>query len=128
MTEFTPLELSVLDAICIAYGGAHPGIAERVGTAVFLSRENTGHGFYTEFNSTAGVPEPSWPAPIDGPHARMIGMGEDALMGFIMWVNMDGANTLEGFQIGVAAGGETDLRALNLSELRFSGLVWPNKA
>ena len=54
-------------------------------------------------------------------------MGEEVLMGFIMWVNMDGANTLEGFQFCDAAGGETDLKARDLSELRFSELVWPNK-
>ena len=123
MSGFTYLERSVLDSIGTRYGAAHPGIAERMRTAVYLSRENTGHGFYTEFVSSAGTPEPSWPT-IECPYARMVHMGNGAIMGFILWVGMNGANTLEGFQFGDAAGEYVDLKARNLADLDFSELEW----
>jgi hypothetical protein len=122
--EFTHLEKSVLDAICDAQSSALPGLAEVLSTAVVVSRENTGHGFYTNFRAASGTYQLTWPRPIAGPNARMIGLGDDARMGFLLWCSEDEPNSLEGFQYGDTNGQTVDLKALDLASLRFSELEW----
>jgi len=125
MLAFTHLERSVLDAICMEEHPSMPALQEALSSAAVLSRENTGLGFYTEFQ-TAHPPAPSsdegtrWASMIEGPCARMLGMGEEALMGFILWCSEDGPTTLEGFQLGDSAGDTVDLKIHDLQALQFS--------
>lgn len=61
---------------------------------------------------------------IDGPCARMLDMGDDALMGFILWCSERGPETLEGFQFGDAEGETVDLKTRHLGALRFSEISY----
>jgi len=64
-----------------------------------------------------------WTQIIDGPSARMLDMGDDAVMGFILWCSQRGPETLEGFQYGDAAGNTVDLHTFDLEMLRFSEIA-----
>ena len=122
--EFTHLEKSVLDAIGDAQGGALPGLAELLSTAVIVSRENTGHGFYTDFRAAPGTFKSTWIRPIAGPNVHMVGLGDDAMIGFLLWCSEDEPNSLEGFQYGDANGQTVDLKTFDLADLRFSAIEW----
>ena len=123
MMTFTHLEESILDAICAVERADTPALREVLSTAIVTTRENTGHGFYTHFRTTA--PESAhWKHIINGPCARMLDMGMDAMMGFILWCSEQGPTTLEGFQLGDAAGDTIDLRSRNLETLRFSEIAY----
>jgi len=117
--RFTHLEENVLAAICAVEPADAPILYKLLSTAVVVSRENTGHGFYTEFTTTASESGP-WQRMIKGPCARMLDMGEDAVMSFILWCSEQGPTTLEGFQLGDAAGDTIDPRKRDLESLRFS--------
>ncbi|WP_143058541.1 hypothetical protein [Sphingomonas sp. OV641] len=121
MLTFTHLERSILDAICLVERPSIPGLQEILSTATVVSRDNTGHGFYTKFR-TAPLQDERWENMIPGPIARMLDMGEDALMGFILWCSEQGSNTLEGFQLGDSAGDTVDLKTRDLGALRFSDI------
>ncbi len=119
--NFTNFEQSVIDAICVANRQRLPGLLQFVSSAQVLDRENTGHGFYTYFRSPPVQPNHAWPRPIDGPTAKMIGLGEDVPMGFLLWCSVDEQpSALEGFQYG----GGVDLKAFDLTALSFSELLW----
>jgi hypothetical protein len=120
MLTFTPLERSVLDAICTAERATSPTLSEVLSTALVTSRDNTGHGFYTAFQTTArAAKDTPWIHMIDGPFVHMLDMGDDALMGFILWCSDDGPTTLEGYQLGDPAGNTVDLKTTDLSKLQF---------
>lgn len=123
MKTFTHLEKSILDAICAVERVDTPALCEVLSTAIVASRENTGHGFYTHFRTTAPV-RANWERVIDGPCARMLDMGTDAMMGFILWCSEQGPTTLEGFQFGDVAGNTIDLRTRDLEALRFSEITY----
>jgi hypothetical protein len=122
MLTFTPLEKSVLDTICMMERPSMPRLREVLSTGVVTSRENTGHGFYTRFLTTARKDD-HWTPMIDGPYARMLDMGEGALMCFFLWCAEQGPTTLEGFQLG-NAGASVDLKARDLGTLRFSEVAY----
>lgn len=100
-----------------------PALQEVLSTAVVATRENTGHGFYTELRTAAPRNE-RWINKINGPCARMLDMGEDAVMGFILWCSEQGPTTLEGFQLGDSSGHTVDLRTRDLGALRFSEIAY----
>ena len=125
MLEFTHLEKSVLGAICETQGCALPGLADLLSTAVPVSRKNTGHGFYTNFHAAPGTFQSSWRRPIAGPNVRMIGLGRDAMMRFLLWCSEDEPHSLEGYQNGDATGQTVNLKTLDLAELRFCQIEWP---
>jgi len=122
MVQFTHLERSILDAICMVERPSMPKLREVLSTAVASTRENTGHGFYTRLQLTVSDDGP-WTQIIDGPSARMLDMGDDAVMGFILWCSQRGPETLEGFQYGDAAGNTVDLHTFDLEMLRFSEIA-----
>jgi hypothetical protein len=124
VSDFTQLERSVLDAICQTQGGALTGLAELLSTAVPVGRENTGHGFYTTYRATSATFQSTWRRPIAGPNVRMLGLGEDAMMGFLLWCSEDESHTLEGFQYGDATGQTVDLKTFELADLRFREIAW----
>jgi len=92
-------------------------------TAVVSTRENTGHGFYTRLQLTASDDGP-WIQMINGPCARMLDMGDDAVMGFILWCSEREPETLEGFLCGDAAGNTVDLKTFDLGALRFCEIAY----
>ncbi|HEX8388492.1 MAG TPA: hypothetical protein VF636_05705 [Sphingomonas sp.] len=123
MLTFTPLEKSVLDAICKAEYATLPSLSEVLSNARIMSRDNTGHGFYTEFQTYACATSGAlWPSMIDGPSVRMLDMGDNALMGFILWCSESGPTTLEGYQLGDSVGNTIDLRERDLTKLRFRAI------
>jgi len=89
MVQFTHLERSILDAICMIERPSMPKLREVLSTAVVSTRENTGHGFYTRLQLTVSDDGP-WTQMIVGPSARMLDMGDDAVMGFILWCSQRG--------------------------------------
>lgn len=100
-----------------------PKLRDVLSTAGVSNRENTGHGFYTRLQLTASDDGP-WAQMINGPCARMLEMGDDAVMGFILWCSERGPQTLEGFQCGDTAGNTVDLRTFDLETLRFSEIAY----
>lgn len=123
MLTLTHLERSVLDAICMVERPSMPALRDVLSTAFVASRENTGHGFYTELQITAPH-DGRWMQMIGGPCARMLDMGDDAVMGFILWCSEQGPTTLEGFQLGDAAGDTVDLTTRDLAKLRCSEIAY----
>lgn len=121
--KITQLEGAVLEAICTAHGESLPALAAFLSNPSVVTRENTGHGFYTHFETMHIDAALAWPQPMDGPIARMVNMGKDALMGFLLWSSADHA-TLEGFQYGSATGATVDLTTRDLEDLRFTELYW----
>lgn len=73
-------------------------------TAVVLSRENTGAGFYTRFSI-----ERTYQTPIEGerqrrgPEVRIDGLEHG--MGFILWLKEGYADCLEGYCYGESTAG-----------------------
>lgn len=123
MIPLTHLEKSILDAICMEERLSMPTLREVLATASVSIRENTGHGFYTSLQLTVSNDGP-WKPMIDGPYARMLDMGDDAVMGSILWCSERGPETLEVFQYGDAAGTTVDLKTFDLETLRFSDIVY----
>lgn len=120
---FTQLERSVLDAIFAVQRPDMPTLHDVLTTAVVVSRENTGHGFFTHFRTSASTGR-RWVRMIDGPSASMVDMGIDAVMGFILWCSELGPTTLEGYQLGDAAGNTVDLATRELDALQFSEITY----
>jgi hypothetical protein len=95
-SDFTPLERAVLRAICEAHPADRVVLEGQLSTAIVLSRENTGAGFYTRL-----VVERSSGTPIGGerirrgPAARIDGLAHG--MGFILWLKEGYADCLEGY-------------------------------
>lgn len=121
MVPLTQLERSILDAICMRERRSFPKLREVLSTAVVSNRENTGYGFYTTLHLTAIDVIPCFQ--FDGPYVRMLDMGDDAAMGFMLWCSEQGPRTLEGWQIG-EEGNLVDLHTFDLETLRFSAILW----
>jgi hypothetical protein len=126
MPDLTFLERGALDAICRA---GDPEIdAENLSLLVKLlsnarisARDNTGHGFYTKLEIDRTLTPPlRIPTMIPGPHAWMVGLGEDATISFILWITDGYPATLEGFQNGDIEGNTVDLTTFDLGDLVFS--------
>jgi hypothetical protein len=120
MSEFTELEQKVLAAIC----DNQPSIAEPLRSllsdARISERDNTGHGFYTSFDVGSGRSPIAWPQCIvDGPNAEVSVGDQTLLMGFILWLEGGYPNCLEGFQYGTPAGDNIDLKAVDLTSIRW---------
>jgi hypothetical protein len=94
--SFTPLERAVFRAIWTEHLTDRASLENQLATATFLSRTNTGVGFYTDF-SVERIPS----AILRGermrhsPNARIDGLVRG--MGFILWLNEGYANCLEGY-------------------------------
>lgn len=106
-SHFTHLEQAVLRAICEAHPADQAALEGQLSTAIILSRENTGAGFYTRL-----VVERSSTKPIGGerlrhgPAVRIDGLEHG--MGFILWLKEGYADCLEGYCYGES----TDMLAL----------------
>jgi hypothetical protein len=97
--DFTPLEQAVLRSIREMYPVDQAALERQLSTAIILSRENTGAGFYTRFSikhrsDTAIAGERLR----HGPEAKIDGLQHG--MGFILWLNEGYADCLEGYCYG----------------------------
>ena len=95
-SDLTLLERAVLHAICEAHPVDRAALKGQLSTAIVLSRENTGAGFYTRLAT-----ERSCGTPIGGdrlrrgPAVRIDGLEHG--MGFILWLKEGYADCLEGY-------------------------------
>lgn len=96
---FNALERAVLDAICEMYLSDREALEAQLSTATFVSRENTGAGFYTRFKveraSSAATKGERLRA---GPESKIDGLRHG--MGFILWLEEGYADCLEGYSYG----------------------------
>jgi hypothetical protein len=96
---FSPLERSVLQAICEAHPADRAALEAQLSTAILTSRENTGHGFYTRFSVDRSISAPvAAPRLRNGPPAKVDGVAYG--MGFILWLKEAYADCLEGYTYG----------------------------
>jgi len=95
-SDFTPLEQGVLRAIYEMHPVDRAALEAQLSTAVILSRENTGAGFYTRFSvkrcSDTAIGGERLRR---GPVAKIDGLEHG--MGFILWLNEGYADCLEGY-------------------------------
>jgi hypothetical protein len=120
MGAFTPLELQILEAICVAREEDGGVLASILASADVRDREITGPGFFTYFDVPRGIPSPyrGWKI-IYGPGAEVEMGGEEALMSFMLWVEDDWPACLEGYQYT-----DVDLKDHRLSDLRARRVGW----
>ena len=98
---FTTLESSVLRAICEkeSVDRDRTALEAQLSEAVFVSRENTGAGFYTSFSVSRGSNLPVGGERLrNGPEMRIDGLQHG--MGFILWLKDGCAELIEGYSYG----------------------------
>src|ERR1700756_2691561 len=93
---FSALERAVLDAICDRSSTERAALQAQLSTAVLVSRENTGAGFYTRFqverSSSVAIKGERSRA---GPEIKIPGLEHG--MGSILWLKEGYADCLEGY-------------------------------
>jgi hypothetical protein len=95
-SDFTPLELAVLRAICERHTVDRRALEQQLSSATVLSRENTGAGFYTRFTvERSSDTDIGGERLRRGPAARIDGLKHG--MGFILWLTEGYADCLEGY-------------------------------
>lgn len=96
MGIFTKLEAAALEAVYLRFPGDKAALTAQLASAEFVSRDNTGAGFYTRFKVSSGTP-------LSGDRTRPAGWtGIDGLenpMGFVLWLTDGYANCIEGFTV-----------------------------
>lgn len=120
---FTSLERAVLDEICNHRLQDGAALRALFAAATVISRENTGHGFYTYFDLGAlgsGVLDPL----IDGPIAYMKDMGPGMTMGFILWPQTETPACMEAYQNSDDRGETVNLKLRDLASLQFDRFEW----
>ena len=96
---FTPLEQTVLGAICEAHPADRTALEAQLSTAALSSRENTGCGFFTRFATDRNSKAPIGGERLrNGPAAKIDGLKYG--MGFILWLDQGYADCLEGYAYG----------------------------
>src|SRR5260370_41816620 len=95
-SDFTALERTVLAAICEMHSADRVALEVQLSTATFLSRENTGGGFFTCFAVDRASSDAIGGRRLrDGPAIRIDGLEHG--MGFILWLKEGYADCLEGY-------------------------------
>jgi hypothetical protein len=102
-SNFTPLEQAVLRSICEMYLVDKSALEAQLSTAVVVRRENTGAGFYTDFEVEREDAAIRGDGLRHGPAARVDGL--EYGMGFILWLKEGYANCLEGYSYQESAVG-----------------------
>ena len=111
-TSFTPLESAVLNTICERHPADRAALESQLSTAVLVSRENTGAGFYTNFSTGGGSAiAVTGKGMRGGPEVKVDGI--ELGMGFILWLEDGYANCLEGYTY------EGDTHKIDLERVRF---------
>jgi hypothetical protein len=92
-------------------------LAALMDTAAVVGRENTGHGFYTWFETDPACPPLTDDMGLVDAPSLLVGVGPIELpMGFILWVEERRPTWLEGFQHGTEME-PVDLKAHDLFSL-----------
>lgn len=100
MADFTKLEWQTFAAIYASYPTVAAPLQQLLDTAQLTDRDNTGYGFYTNFDVDRTLP------PIEGRMWISVGLyirvkTVTIPMSFILWYDSDGYPTcLEGWQAG----------------------------
>ena len=98
MDSLSPLERAVLSAIALQVpASAHALGSEQAGLRV-VTRENTGAGFYTTFDSNSGQRMEGVSSPVGDIGANIKGLEHG--MGFLLWLKDGCAHRLEGYSYG----------------------------
>jgi hypothetical protein len=129
MTGFTNLETAVLSLVCETEGKQLSGdqrhlLQSLLTTARVTERINTGHGFYTNFEVDRTLSKLEGLGMIDAPSMKMEALGDETIMGFILWAKDGYPTTLEGFQCGDRTGTDVDLHEYDLGQLRAIETSW----
>ena len=129
MTEFTNLEAAVISLVCETDGkqlsrDQRQFLRTLLTTAKVTKRDNTGHGFYTTFEVDRALPKLEGIGRIDAPSMKMDGLGDETILGFILWAEDGYPTTLEGFQCGDRTGRNVDLHDYDLGGLRSVEGAW----
>jgi hypothetical protein len=119
----TPLELAVIEAICEKHPDDRSSIEAQLASTKVISRENTGAGFYTDFEVQRSSIIPIASARSKdlryGPQAKIESINHG--MGFILWLSDGYLDCLEGYTY------DDDTTALDLINLRFEIVYqWPS--
>src|ERR1700761_5855250 len=97
MADFTLLERAALQEICRIFPADRPALEAQLATAKVTERENSGAGFFTNFDVSHDV------EPLPGDRLRSGGWakvdGFKQPVGFILWLKDGRAACLEGFTI-----------------------------
>jgi hypothetical protein len=95
-SEFTPLERAVMAAICEMHAEDRQVLEAQLLTAIFGSRENTGAGFFLNFDVNRDqTPAIAGERLRNGPQAQIAVLSHG--MGFILWLKDGYAHQLEGY-------------------------------
>lgn len=121
MSGFTVLERDVLDGFCVDHPDLDLQLRRVLSTAQVVSRENTGHGFYTDFETALDLPAlESASNPLSRNHCCEISVGHEILiMDFLLWTENGRPTCLEGFQFATKDGRSLDLNRWDLATLRL---------
>lgn len=125
MSELTSLERAMLEAFRQPEAKAPSELLALLATASVRNRDNTGYGFYTEFDVDRTLPPLDLHPMVDGPVAHLVGLGDDNIMASILWLEDGYPKTLEGYQYGDATGQNADLHETGLERIVFSRIEWP---
>jgi hypothetical protein len=98
MIGFTALETAALMDICRLFPAESTTLLAQLDTASVSSRENTGHGFFTNFTVSRKT------SALEGERLRSGGealvQGIEYPLEFILWLSDGYANCLEGYSVG----------------------------
>jgi len=94
-SNFTPLEKAVFVAICEMHLADRVALDMQLASAAVTRRENTGAGFYTDFEVERTSPPTIEHGPLGGPEAKIDGLEHG--MGFLLWLANGYAKCLEGY-------------------------------
>lgn len=97
-SRLTSLERTVLRAICEMYPSDRAALENQLSAAVIGRRQNTGAGFYTDFEVPSVQSALSGERMRTGPNAKIDGLEHG--MGFILWLHCGYVTTLEGYSFG----------------------------
>jgi hypothetical protein len=93
---FTDLERTVLDAICKMHRSHEAGLKTQFSTAAYVSRENSGSGFFIRFTVERGLSTALKGERLrKGPEAKIHGLQYG--MDFILWLEQRYPVCLEGY-------------------------------
>jgi hypothetical protein len=98
MDNLSALERAVLDAIALQLPDLAESLAHQQQLARVTARANTGAGFYTTFDVSAGPLVEGVSSPVGNVSATIHGLEHG--MGFLLWLKDGKMHQLEGYSFG----------------------------
>jgi hypothetical protein len=122
MANLTALEAAVLKAIAAQLGSKdHDSLSSQIDGLAVKSRENSGAGFFTHFE-TVDRSKSRILADTRDCHVSAEINGDEGSLGFILWLRDGYVDFLEGYTESLA-----DTVGLSLDTLSFVLVEWPRK-